>query len=234
MWKRTRRIAPVTASAKIIFRFSASQSKTVIVLHVIARTYARITSAACEDNWSRYLSTSETSCERAIRPRVERTLSIHACTTHFGSEPPPESEGWVKVACCRCPLALVCFCSVYLRRAIPRPTIRTSVSVRGCIRARRWCIVTWRRLSIPSERDKRRRRRARGSARRRIPEARIRGKRRIGEGHKALSRAQSEKRTVASRWGGTARVHNATPYRLIQFDSLWHGVHHGLPIRDNA
>lgn len=91
--------------------------------------------------------TSETPRGRVMRPRVERMLSIHARTTHFGS--PAErrvSESGVLPMSARPggaggargrshPLALACFPVSACVARYPADTIRTPVSVRKCIRA---------------------------------------------------------------------------------------------------
>jgi len=76
--------------------------------------------------------------------------------------------------------------------------------------------------------------RARGSMRRRLPMMGIRGEygesaRNTKPSHAHKARRGSAESSQPAEWEcRTARVHNATPYRLIQFDSLWYGVHCGV------
>jgi len=72
----------------------------------------------------------------------------------------------------------------------------------------------------------------RGSvARRRVWREETNGESRGTQSTHTYTKREEERRRrqpAGSEWEcGTARVHNATPYRLIQFDSLWHGVHRG-------
>lgn len=102
--EETRGIIPVTD--RICDQITdVSRPRNVIISCMLSYVYVTYVSPVHEDNWSRYLLTVR---ERdAVREGNSATRREDALYSRMHDTPrewtPPESEGWVKVVCCRCP-----------------------------------------------------------------------------------------------------------------------------------